>query len=33
MSENVRLNGYSNKIELDSVEREATPRVLMKLGI
>lgn len=31
--ENDRLNGCLNEIELDFAEREATPRVLMKLGI
>ena len=33
MPENARLNGYLIEIELDFVEREATPRLLMKLGI
>ena len=31
--ENTRLNGYLDEIELDFVEREATPRLLMKLSI
>ena len=33
MPENDRLNGCLDKIELDFVEREATPRLLMKLDI
>ena len=33
MPENDRLNGCLNEIELGFVEREATPRLLMKLGI
>ena len=33
MPENDRLDGCLNEIELDFVEREATPRLLMKLGI
>ena len=33
MSKNDRLNGCLNEIELGFVEREATPRFLMKLGI
>jgi putative transposase len=33
MPENDRLNGYLDEIELGFVEREATPRMLMKLGI
>ncbi len=33
MPENDRLNGCLNEIELGFVEREATPRFLMKLGI
>src|SRR6056297_2826546 len=33
MSENARLNGCSDEIELGFVEREATPKLLMKLGI
>jgi len=33
MSKNNRLNGCLDEIELRFVEREATPRVLMKLGI
>ncbi len=33
MPENNRLNGRLNEIELEFVEREATPRLLMKLGI
>ncbi|SMP18299.1 IS6 family transposase [Halobellus salinus] len=33
MTENDRLNGCLNEIELEFVEREATPRLLMKLGI
>ena len=33
MSENARLNGCIDQIELDFVEREATPRLLMKLSI
>lgn len=33
MSKNARLNGYLNEIELGFVEREATPRFLMRLGI
>jgi len=33
MPENDRLNGCLDEIELGFVEREATPRLLMKLGI
>jgi len=33
MPENDRLNGYLDEIELGFVEREATPKLLMKLGI
>jgi len=33
MPENDRLDGCSNEIELGFVEREATPKLLMKLGI
>jgi transposase-like protein len=33
MSKNDRLNGCLDEIELGFVEREATPRLLMKLGI
>ena len=33
MPEYDRLNGCLNEIELEFVEREATPRLLMKLGI
>jgi len=33
MPENDRLNGCLNDIELGFVEREATPKLLMKLGI
>ena len=33
MPENDRLNGCLNEIELGFVKREATPRLLMKLGI
>jgi len=33
MPENDRLNGCLNEIELGFVEREATPKLLMKLGI
>jgi len=33
MSENTRLSGSIDQAELDFVEREATPRLLMKLGI
>ena len=33
MSKNDRLNGCLNEIELGFVEREATPKLLMKLGI
>jgi len=33
MSENASLNGCINQIELGFVEREATPRLLMKLSI
>jgi len=33
MPENDRLDGCLNEIELGFVEREATPRLLMKLGI
>jgi hypothetical protein len=33
MLENTRLSGSINQIELDFVRREATPRLLMKLGI
>lgn len=31
--ENARLIGSTDRIELDFVEREATPRLLMKLGM
>ena len=33
MPENDRLDGCLHEIELGFVEREATPRLLMKLGI
>jgi hypothetical protein len=33
MLKNARLNGHLDEIELGFVEREATPRLLMKLGI
>ena len=33
MPENTRLSGSIDQIELGFVEREATPRLLMKLGI
>ncbi len=33
MPENARLNGCLDDIDLDFMEREATPRLLMKLGI
>lgn len=33
MPENNRLNGRLNEIELEFVEREATPQFLMKLSI
>jgi len=33
MPENARLNGCLDEINLDFVEREATPRLLMKLSI
>jgi len=33
MPENDRLNGCLDEIDLDFVEREATPRLLMKLNI
>ena len=33
MSENARLSGCTDQIELGFVEREATPRLLMKLSI
>jgi transposase-like protein len=33
MSENARLSGNLDRIELEFVEREATPRLLMKLSI
>ena len=33
MPENTRLSGSIDQIELDFVEREATPKLLMKLGI
>jgi hypothetical protein len=33
MSENTRLSGSIDQIELGFVEREATPKLLMKLGI
>jgi len=33
MSENASLNGNLDQIDLDLVEREATPRLLMKLSI
>ena len=33
MPKNDRLNGCLNEIELGFVERETTPRLLMKLGI
>jgi hypothetical protein len=32
MPENTRLSGSINQINLEFVEREATPRLLMKLG-
>ena len=33
MPENDRLDGYLDEINLDFVEPEATPRLLMKLSI
>jgi len=33
MTENDCLNGCSNETELSLVERKATPKLLMKLGI
>ena len=33
MPENDRLDGCLNELELGFVEREATPKLLMKLGI
>jgi hypothetical protein len=33
MPEDDYLNGCLNKVELEFVEREATPRLLMELGI
>jgi len=33
MSENASLSGSIDQIDLDFVEREATPRLLMKLSI
>ena len=33
MPKTTRLNGYLDEIELEFVEREATPRLLMKLSI
>jgi len=33
MSENASLSGYVGQFDLDFVEREATPRQLMKLRI
>jgi putative transposase len=33
MPENARLTGSLGKIELEFVEREATPQLLMKLSI
>ena len=33
MPENARLSGYLDEIDLEFVEREATPRLLMKLSI
>ena len=33
MPENPRLNGSIDQIDLDFVEREATPELLMKLSI
>ncbi|WP_435193841.1 IS6 family transposase [Natronomonas sp. EA1] len=33
MPKNARLNGCLDQIDLDFVEREATPRLVMKLGI
>ena len=33
MPENDRLDGCLNEIKLGFVEREATPKLLMKLGI
>ena len=33
MPENTRLGGSLDQIDLGFVEREATPRLLMKLGI
>jgi len=33
MPENGRLNGCLDEINLEFVEREATPRLLVKLGI
>ncbi|MFQ3320431.1 MAG: putative transposase [Natronomonas sp.] len=33
MSENDRFEGFLDEIELGFVEREATPKLLMKLGV
>ena len=33
MPENTRCSGYFDEIDLEFVEREATPRLLMKLSI
>jgi len=33
MPENTRLNGYLDEIDLEFVERKATPKLLMKVGI
>jgi len=33
MPENARLSGSIDQIDLEFVERDATPRLLMKLGI
>jgi hypothetical protein len=33
MPKNARLNGSIDQIDLEFVEREATPRLLMKLSI
>jgi len=33
MAENIRLSGCLDEIQLEFVEREATPRLLMKLNI
>jgi putative transposase len=33
MTKNARLSGSIDQIDLEFIEREATPRVLMKLSI